>query len=48
MERVWYYQDQEGVVAALKLGERPDLATTMGCGRDARATNCPAFDRKNP
>jgi hypothetical protein len=32
MERVWYYRDQEGVVAALKRGERPDLATTMGSG----------------
>jgi hypothetical protein len=32
MERVGYYQDREGVVAALKRGERPDLATTMGCG----------------
>ena len=32
MERVWYRQDREAVVAALQRGERPDLATTMACG----------------
>ena len=32
MERVWYRQDREAVLAALRRGERPDLATTMACG----------------
>jgi len=32
MEPVWYRHDQDAVVDALRRGERPDLATTMGCG----------------
>jgi hypothetical protein len=32
MKRVWYRQDREAVLAALRRGERPDLATTMACG----------------
>lgn len=32
MERVWYRQDQAAVVAGLRRGERPDLATTMASG----------------
>jgi len=32
MKAVWYCHDQDGVVAALRRGERPDLATTLGCG----------------
>lgn len=32
MERVWYRRDQEGVEAALRRGQRPDMATTMACG----------------
>src|SRR5215210_7974389 len=32
MERVWYRQDREAVLAALRRGERPDLATTMASG----------------
>lgn len=32
MERVWYRRDREGVVAALRRGERPDLATTQSSG----------------
>jgi hypothetical protein len=32
MERVWYRQDRDAVLAALRRGERPDLATTMACG----------------
>ena len=32
MERVWYRQDRAAVLAALRRGERPDLATTMACG----------------
>jgi hypothetical protein len=32
MKRVWYQQDREVVLAALRRGERPDLATTMACG----------------
>jgi hypothetical protein len=32
MERVWYRQDREAVLAALRRGERPDMATTMACG----------------
>ena len=32
MKRVWYRQDHEAVLAALRRGERPDLATTMACG----------------
>src|SRR5207302_742627 len=32
MQRVWYRQDREAVLAALQRGERPDLATTMACG----------------
>lgn len=32
MQRVWYRQDREAVLAALRRGERPDLATTMACG----------------
>lgn len=28
----WYQQDREAVVAALKTGARPDMATTMGSG----------------
>src|SRR5262249_26968067 len=32
MKRVWYRRDQEAVLAALRRGERPDLATTTACG----------------
>jgi len=32
MERVWYRQDREAVLAGLRAGERPDLATTMASG----------------
>jgi hypothetical protein len=32
VKRVWYRQDREGVLAALRRGERPDWATTMACG----------------
>lgn len=32
MERVWYRQDQKAVEGALRRGERPDMATTMGSG----------------
>src|SRR5215831_8449868 len=32
MKRVWYRQDREAVLAALRRGERPDLATTTACG----------------
>jgi hypothetical protein len=32
MQRVWYRQDREAVLAAPHRGERPDLATTMACG----------------
>jgi hypothetical protein len=32
MKRVWYRRDREAVLAALRRGERPDLATTMSCG----------------
>ena len=32
MERVWYRQERAAVLAALRRGERPDLATTMACG----------------
>src|SRR5438105_3007899 len=32
MERVWYRRDQAAVLAALRRGERPDMATTMACG----------------
>ncbi len=32
MERVWYRQDRAAVLAALRRGERPDMATTMACG----------------
>src|SRR5437763_14035525 len=32
MKRVWYRQDRESVLAALRRGERPDLATTTACG----------------
>src|SRR5207248_6628087 len=32
MKRVWYRRDREAVLAALRRGERPDLATTMACG----------------
>jgi len=32
MKRVWYRQDREFVLSALRRGERPDLATTMACG----------------
>ena len=28
----WYRQDQAAVCAALERGERPDMATTRGCG----------------
>jgi hypothetical protein len=28
----WYRRDRAAVVAALRAGQRPDLATTMGCG----------------
>jgi hypothetical protein len=29
---VWYRRDRDGVIAALRRGERPDMATTMACG----------------
>src|SRR5207249_2437947 len=32
MKRVWYRQDREAVLAALRRGERPDLATPGACG----------------
>jgi hypothetical protein len=32
MQRVWYRQDRAAVLAALRRGERPDLATTAACG----------------
>lgn len=32
MKRLWYRQDREAVLAALRRGERPDLATTTACG----------------
>jgi hypothetical protein len=32
MKRVWYRQDREAVLAALRRGARPDLATTTACG----------------
>ncbi len=32
MKWVWYRQDREAVLAALRRGERPDLATTTACG----------------
>ncbi len=32
MKRIWYRQDREAVLAALRRGERPDLATTLSCG----------------
>src|SRR5262249_32167732 len=32
MKRVWYRRDQEAVLAALRRGERPDLATATACG----------------
>src|SRR5438105_1420531 len=32
MNPVWYRQDREAVLAALRRGERPDWATTMACG----------------
>jgi hypothetical protein len=32
MKRVWYRPDREAVLAALRRGERPDLATTTACG----------------
>ncbi|HUS14647.1 MAG TPA: hypothetical protein VM536_06465 [Chloroflexia bacterium] len=32
MERVWYRRDREAVLAALRRGARPDMATTMACG----------------
>ncbi len=32
MGRVWYRHDREAVLAALRRGERPDMATTMACG----------------
>src|SRR4051794_17940366 len=32
MRRVWYRQDREAVLEALRRGERPDMATTMSCG----------------
>jgi hypothetical protein len=28
----WYRRDRESVVAAVRAGQQPDLATTMGCG----------------
>lgn len=28
----WYRRDREVVLAAVRAGQRPDLATTMGCG----------------
>jgi hypothetical protein len=32
MKRVWYRQDRGAVLAALRRGQRPDLATTLACG----------------
>jgi hypothetical protein len=32
MKRVWYRQDRQAVLAALRRGQRPDLATTSACG----------------
>lgn len=32
MKRVWYRQDRQAVRAALRRGERPDLATATACG----------------
>jgi hypothetical protein len=32
MKRIWYRQDREEVLAALRRGERPELATTTACG----------------
>jgi hypothetical protein len=32
MKRVWYRQDRQAVLDALRRGERPDLATTLACG----------------
>ena len=32
MERVWYRRDREVVLAALRRGARPDMATTLACG----------------
>ena len=32
MGLVWYRRDRESVLAALRRGERPDLATTMSSG----------------
>jgi hypothetical protein len=32
MERVWYRQDRAAVLAGLRAGERPDMATTMASG----------------
>ena len=32
MKRIWYRQDREAVLDALRQGERPDLATTTACG----------------
>ena len=32
MERVWYRQERAVVEAALRRGERPDLATPLGVG----------------
>jgi len=32
MRRLWYRQDREAVLAALRRGQRPDLATTTACG----------------
>jgi Transposase DDE domain len=32
MKRVWYRQDREAVLQALRQGRRPDMATTTACG----------------
>jgi hypothetical protein len=32
MKRIWYRQDRQAVLDALRRGQRPDLATTMACG----------------
>ena len=32
MKRLWYRQDRQAVLDALRRGARPDLATTMACG----------------
>jgi hypothetical protein len=32
MKRVWYRQDREAVLAALRGGQRPDLATITAWG----------------